>query len=262
MTKWLQLWQTGDVHKESQRLIHSVKSIREASMRETVLAERLREHPLANTFVAMEELIHRGGQGNLDVSVALSALVSILEPPSKLSYETRADLYALANERGAMELAYVLLEGVATESKEVEDKPRAIVPNGPVLSLGARKSIARTRDRSRLLPLIHDPNLQVIEILLSNPNLIESDVVVMASKRPADPVGLRLISAHPKWSQPRSVRYALVLNPGCPLPLACRLSLDLRNSDLREIRRNASSPALLRGHAERLLKKREASAGA
>ena len=126
----------------------------------------------------------------------------------------------------------------------------------PSMTLGARKSAARTRDRRLLFPLVHDPNLQVIEILLGNPNLVESDVLVMASKRPANPAALRLISAHPQWSQPRSVRYAIVLNPACPVPLACRLCLDLRNSDLREIGRNASSPPLLRGHAQRLLQRR------
>jgi hypothetical protein len=225
-------------------------------MRGAVIAEKLSQGPAEHIIGALQALISRGGRGDLDVSATLAALVATLEPPSKMPYQTRADLYAAANELAATEIAYILLEVETKEEGEVEDTPRAVIPNGPPMSLGARKSAARTRDRAVLTHLIHDPNVQVVEVILDNPNLVETDVLVMASKRPANEAALRLIANHKRWCQPRRIRYAVALNPHSPMPLACRLCLDLRDSDLREIARNASSAPLLRAHAERLLQRR------
>jgi hypothetical protein len=244
-----------------QGLIRGVKSIRDLKMRRSVFAEKLAQASAESTIDALQALVSLGGRGNLDVSATLAALVSTLEPPSQVPYETRAELYAAANEASATEIAYILLE-IDSQQEEVEDTPRPVIPNGPVMSLGARKSAARTRDRRVITHLIHDPNLKVVEVILDNPNLVETDVLVMASKRPAQEAALRLIANHPRWSLPRRIRLAVALNPDTPLPLACRISLDLRDSDLREITRNAASPPQLRGHADRLLRRRAATASA
>lgn len=233
-----------------------MKSIRDISMRRAVVAEKLSHGSAEHTIHALQALVSQGGRGNLDISATLAALVATLEPPSRMPYQIRADLYAAANELAATEIAYILLEVEGQDEDEVEDTPRAVVPHGPVMTLGERKSAARTRDRAVLTHLIHDPHLQVVEVILDNPNLVETDVLVMASKRPAKDAALRLIANHKRWSQPRRIRYAIALNPHSPLPLACRMCLDLRDSDLREISRNASSAPLLRGHAERLLERR------
>ena len=242
-----------------QGLIHGVKSIRDLQMRRSIIAEKLGQGSAESTIDALQALVSLGGRGNLDISATLAALVSTLEPPSQVSYETRAELYAAANEMAATEIAYILLE-IDQQNDEVEDTPRAIIPNGPVMTLGARKSAARTRDRAVITHLIHDPNIQVVQVVLDNPNLVETDVLVMASKRPAQEAALRLIANHKRWSLPRRIRLAVALNPDAPLPLACRICLDLRDSDLREITRNAASPPLLRGHADRLIQRRLARA--
>ncbi len=244
-----------------QALIHGVKSIRDLRMRRSVIAEKLGQGSPQSTIHALQALVSLGGRGNLDVSATLAALVATLEPPSQVPYETRAELYEAANKVAATEIAYILLE-IDTNVEEVEDSPRPIIPNGPVMTLGARKSAARTRDRIVISHLIHDPNIAVVEVVLDNPHLVESDVLVMASKRPAQEAALRLIANHKRWSLPRRIRLAIALNPDAPLPLACRICLDLRDSDLQQITQNAASPALLRGHADRLIQRRAAKASA
>ncbi len=233
-------------------LLHGVKSIRDLGMRQAAIAERLSRHPAKTTIVALQGLVSRGGRGDLDISAALAALVATLEPPSKVGYETRASLYAAATEIAATEIAYILLE-VEGQADEMEDTPRPVVQGGPAMTLGARKSAARTRDRMVISHLIHDPNQQVVEVVLDNPNLVESDVLIMASKRPTQEAALRLIANHKRWGAPRRIRLAVALNPDAPLPLACRICLDLRDSDLQEIAQNAGSPPLLRAHAGRLI---------
>ncbi len=236
-------------------LIHGLKSIRDLPMRRAAIAEKLSRGPAPSVILALQALVSRGGRGNFDISATLAALVSTLEPPSLVSYETRAELYAAATEIGATEIAYILLE-VEKQTEDAEDTPRPVVPNGPVMSLGARKSAARTRDRAIITHLIHDPNIQVVKVVLDNPNLVESDVLVMASKRPAQEAALRLIANHKRWTQARRIRLAVALNPNTSMPLACRMCLDLRDSDLLAITRNAGSPPLLRAHADRVRKTR------
>ncbi len=243
------------IHSRLSQLLSSVKSIREVGMRQAALARLLAQLSPQETVETIQALIARGGRGNLDVSMALAALVALLEHPTRISYDDRVALYSAANELGASEVSYILLEGAA-QDEQLEDAPRPVIPNGPPLPLGARKSAARTRDRSILMHLVHDPNIQVVDVLLGNPNLVESDLLIMAAKRPADRRALVRISHHPRWSTSRRVRLAIALNPDCPLPLACRLCLDFRDSDLREVARNAGSPPLLRGHATRLLERR------
>ena len=237
-------------------MLSAVKSILDVGMRQAAMARVLGHYPARESVQTIQALIARAGRGNLDVSLALAALVAVLEHPTHISYEHRADLYSASNELRATEVSYILLEGHPETGDEPEDAPRPVVPNGPPMPLGARKSAARTRDRSTLTHLIHDPSMQVVEILLGNPNLVEADLLVMAAKRPADRRALQRIAHHPRWSQSRRVRVALALNPDCPVPLACRLCLDFRDSDLKVVARNAGSPPLLRGHATRLLEKR------
>ncbi|MCP4448097.1 MAG: hypothetical protein GY811_22590 [Myxococcales bacterium] len=237
-------------------MLTAVKSIREVRMRQAAMAQILGRHSALETVQTIQALIAKAGRGNLEVSLALSALVAVLEHPDHIHYDDRVDLYSAANELRATEVSYILLEGTRDEAEAPEDAPRPVTPNGPPLPLGARKSAARTRDRTVLTHLMHDPNMQVVEVLLNNPNLMEPDLLIMAAKRPADRRSLQRIANHPRWSQSRRVRLALALNPDCPLPLACRLCLDFRDSDLREVARNAGSPPLLRGHATRLLRRR------
>ena len=191
--------------------------------------------------------------GSMKPGMSIAALVAALAPDSQLPYVTRAELYLAATDIGASEISYLLLEGESAPLTAVPDDPRAIAPRGEALPLGARKSAARTRDRQTLSHLIHDPSPQVVEIVLSNPDLRESEVLTMASKRPTSEISLQLIAGHPRWSQVRRIRLAIALNESCPLPLACRLCLDLRDQDLSEIRSSASLSPQLRGHAERLL---------
>jgi hypothetical protein len=237
-------------------MLSAVKSIREVGMRQAAMARIIGSQSARDTVETIQALIARAGRGNLDVSLALAALLAVLEHPTHISYEARSELYRAANELAATEVSYILLEGAVSETSEPEEAPRPVVPNGPPMPLGARKSAARTRDRTVLTHLIHDPNMQVVDVLLGNPNLVEADLLVMAAKRPADRRALQRIAHHPRWSQSRRVRVALALNPDCPLPLACRLCLDFRDSDLKDVARNAGSPPLLRGHATRLLEKR------
>src|SRR4029079_17090494 len=86
-------------------------------------------------------------------------------------------------------------------------------------------------------------------ILLDNPHITESDVVRIASARPAVPASLAKLAAHARWSVRHAIKRALVLNPSTPLADAIRIATTLRAQELRELAADHSLPEPLRTHA-------------
>ena len=126
---------------------------------------------------------------------------------------------------------------------------RGTLPSGRALTLGERKALARTHQREQILLLLRDPHPAVISILLDNPHVTESDIVRIASGRPAVPASLSTIAAHARWSVRHLVKRALVLNPSTPLADAIRIVTTLRPQELRELAADVSLPEVLRRHA-------------
>ncbi|MEZ4363478.1 MAG: hypothetical protein R3B48_25105 [Kofleriaceae bacterium] len=136
---------------------------------------------------------------------------------------------------------------------------RALERRSRPLTLGERKSLARTHRRDRLALIIKDPHPAVITILLSNPHVTEPDIVSIAANRLALPEALAIIAHHPTWSARYAVKRALVLNPATPLAAAIRIATTLTSLDLRELSGLTSLPPALRAHAQELLRRRAAA---
>jgi hypothetical protein len=81
------------------------------------------------------------------------------------------------------------------------------------------------------------------------PHVTESDVVRVATARPAVPAALSAIAVHPRWSVRHAVKRALVMNPWTPLADAIRIATTLRSQELRELAADPSLPEPLRVHA-------------
>ncbi len=130
---------------------------------------------------------------------------------------------------------------------------RPLRPTDRPLTLGERKSLARTHRRDKLTLMVRDPHPDVVTILLDNPHVTESDIVKMAAARPAVPDSLTKIASHPRWSVRHAVKRALVLNPSTPLADAIRIATTLRSAELAELAADASLPEPLRKHATDVL---------
>lgn len=140
--------------------------------------------------------------------------------------------------RGHVELADMM------ESVPSTDEVHGRIPDfgkGRPLSLGERKSVARTRDRQLLARVLRDPHPDVIRILLGNPHLTETDVVRLCAQRPIQAEVLRAVCSSPRWAIRPGVRVALVKNPHLPLPLALRFVPQLGATEQRAI---VASPEL------------------
>ncbi len=192
-------------------------------------------------------------EGDADASAALEAIRQAAADAT-MPYETRQRLYAAAVGRGQHSIGRLFYavspQTVASRQLDKQLAPeRPLKPTGRPLTLGERKSLARTHDREQLLMLLRDPHPAVVAILLDNPHLTEPDVVRVAATRPSVPDSLATIAHHPRWSVRHAVKRALVLNPATPLADAMRIATTLRAAELVELAADPSLPEALRTHA-------------
>jgi hypothetical protein len=139
----------------------------------------------------------------------------------------------------------------------VLDRPARDLPvpdygTGRELSVGERKSLARSPNRRAFDKLLKDPHPLVIRQLLENPRLTEDDVVRMAARRPARLEVLEAIAQHGRWlSRPR-VRLSMLFNPGSPPAIAMPLLAVCTRNELAEVLHHSESSPILRSTAHEL----------
>ena len=223
-------------------------------MRVLALIGALREGDARTWVDVLTALVTRAHTlGDADAQAAVQAMTQAAGDPS-LAYSTRQSLYEAAIARQAPAIARLFLSASpapvpATQLAKQLAPERPLKPAGRALTLGERKALARTHSREQILLLLRDPHPAIVAILLDNPHVTESDVLKLASTRPAVPASLVRIAAHPRWSVRHAVKRALVQNPTMPLADAMRIATTLRAAELAEL---ANDPALslpLREHA-------------
>jgi hypothetical protein len=147
----------------------------------------------------------------------------------------------------------------AEEDPSAEGKRR--IPDfgrGRPLTLGERKSLARTHNRSLIQRVVRDPHPDVIRILLDNPSLTEEDVVRVCATRPNDPGVLQTVYRHRRWVVRYRPRNAILRNPDTPLDVALLLAPLLRKGELREAATASELAAPLRLSCKAIMEMRRA----
>lgn len=228
----------------AKRLAQKLAALPEASMREAVLTEHLRALSPEDAASLAGELVRRAPTGR-PYDVALLALCGLLDA-NRLSYDERAQLYRVARERDDIVLVRLLLS--PHEAPPGTPKP-AEMPGRPDITLGERKSLARTHDRQILDRVLRDPDPSVLQILLHNPHVTEQDVVRLAARRPTTGEAQRMVFRAARFKARYAVRRALVLNPYTPTDLAAQLVSLLTEPDLRMVERDAQLPEPVRASA-------------
>ncbi|QQR91538.1 MAG: hypothetical protein IPJ88_07405 [Myxococcales bacterium] len=125
---------------------------------------------------------------------------------------------------------------------------------GRPLSLGERKTLARTVDRKLMARALHDPDPSVIELLLGNPKVTESDVVRLCARRPASYEVLQRVYCHPRWITKAAIKRALALNPALPLGYCLLLLPQLLSQDRPLVLEQRELPDELLNYLQRFTK--------
>jgi hypothetical protein len=239
-------------------IVARLRAIRDPRMRVLALVSALGEGEPGAWVEAIAAIITRTHVvDDADALEALETLTRAVGDPA-LRYDIKKQLYEAATARSLPAVARLFL-GASPQGQLPHQLAQQLGPERPLrpadrpLTLGERKSLARTHRRDQLILLVRDPHPMVVAILLDNPHVTEQDVVKMAAARPAVPESLAKIAAHPRWSVRHPVKRALVLNPSTPLADAIRIATTLRAPDLNEIAGDHSLPETLRKHAVEVL---------
>lgn len=232
-----------DVPDDAHAVARKLAALPELAMRVASLAEIIEQREPDDAAWLLDALATAGRAGGPPFDVSLLAAVELFNG-ERCDYERRRALY-LAAERMNLEACKELLYTAELEPHDDEQasRPRALVPGTRPLTLGERKSLARSWKREVLERLLLDPSLDVVAMLLDNPRLTEDDVLRIATARRASGGALMLVLGHRRWNCRPRVRRALLLNPRLPLAAAVRLVGLLNRSETVELARDPALPA-------------------
>jgi len=239
-------------------VVARLKAIREPRLRAVALIHALGDGDAEAWVDALAAVIARAhGSDDADAAEALESITQATADAA-MPYETRQRMYTAAVTRERTSLARLFLAvsppvEIPAQLKKQLGPERPLRPNDRPLSLGERKSMARTHRRELILMMLRDPHPDVVAILLDNPHVTENDIVRVASMRPAVPDSLALVAMHAKWAVRHAIKRSLVLNPATPLAHAIRIATTLRANDLAELAGDHTLPEPLRRHAAEVL---------
>ncbi len=220
-----------DAHRLAQRLA----VLPEQAMRAAALAEQLVACEPRQAAWLLDALATAGRAGGPPYDVSLLAAIE-LAGSERLTYDQRRAIYEAAEQLG-LEACKELLFSSGASAGALRDAaaPRPLIPGTRPLTLGERKSLARSWKRNVLEQLLVDPHVDVIELLLANPRLTEDDVLRIATARRASSGVLELVMNSRRWSVRARVRLALVRNPKLPEAMALRLVGLCNRTELRDL---------------------------
>lgn len=133
---------------------------------------------------------------------------------------------------------------------------RRLIQRIPKLTLGERIALARRSHRELFFQLFESGNEAIVEALLDNSRMTESDLL-SAMLRSALPSSFyRALIRHPKWACRRELRKALARNQATPLPLALSALAELGRHELEGIQNDSGVPEKVREAASNLIRRR------
>lgn len=238
-----------DVRQVAARLA----ALPERDMRVARLAELVTAVTTVQAAWLLDALATAGRAGGPPFDVSLLAAVDLFGDDDRLPYAQRRAIYEAAEAHG-LAACMDLLSSSQSLGEEHARGPRPLVPGTRPLTLGERKSLARSWDRNVLERLLADPDADVVRLLLGNPHVTEDDVLRIATARKASATVLGLVLRSRRFGTAPRVRRALVRNPRLPQATALRLLGLLNRQELEEIGRDPHLPPRMAAAIRRRLR--------
>lgn len=200
----------------------------------------------------LDMLATAGRAGGPPFDVSLLAAVD-LTSSELLDYDTRREIYSVAEAQQLDGCKELLFTEEPTSGSTAAAAPRPLVPGTRPLTLGERKSLARSNDRTTLERLVVDPHEDVVALLLGNPHMTEEDILRIATSRRSSATVLQLVLDARRFGTRPRVRRALLRNPCLPVATALRLVGLLNRAEQRDLANDpAIHPALQKAARRRL----------
>lgn len=237
-----------------EHLFQRLARLEEIDMRVGLLCEQL-ESLSDEDGVQLLHAAHRGAAlGGVDAQLVFLAVGwALFEPRVEAR---RLELGMAARRAEQHEVADFVLPPAEEETPDDDKRRIPDLGRGRPLTLGERKSLARTHDRTLIQRVVRDPHPDVVRILLGNPSLTEHDVIRICAARPNDSNVLQAVYRSRRWVVRYRPRNAIIRNPDTPLDIALLLAPLLRRPELREAATSSELAPAVRLSCKRILQMR------
>lgn len=245
--------------QETRELKVALSSLSDPELRTQWLRQKLQRWPSFLAALAACELVDESENAGEVARQAMYSLVSaIVREPQAALWATLRDEAKLRDLLGLQRL----LRQEEPPRTLLDDDEKPAVPDygtGRELTLGERRALARRPQRKWIERLLRDPHPMVIELLLQNPKLTQTDVLRLVTSRRVRANILGAIVRCERWLSDGHVRQALILNPATPPSITIPLLFLCTRPQLREIKSTTNLLLGLRATAAELLQRRPPS---
>ena len=236
------------------RLRRVLLSLTDVTLRVGWLRAHLSELRDGDAADLLSSLCEDGERQDPDAREALLVVAMLLAADGDSPFVER--LRQHAEERRLLSLARLLRRGAdGMQSARLSQPPVPDYGAGREVTVGERRSMARSQNRKVLEKLLRDPHPLVLRQLLGNPRLTEDDVVRLAARRPLHHAIVEVLAESPRWLRRPRVRLTLLLNPGTPEPVSMPLLAVCTRCELLDVVHGVDAPIALRGAAQELLER-------
>ncbi len=163
------------------------------------------------------------------------------------------DLMRAAAVKGYKEFSVFMLENRSVSAKKEVDEP---LPDPKIegMPIGLRKTLSKSHNRDVIEKLLYDQEPSVINVLLSNPRITETDIIKIVSRRPNSESILRTVYNSHRWKYRYRVQCSLAMNPYTPADITLSVLPGLFNVDLLRIINDSRLSDVVRLQAKIILK--------
>jgi hypothetical protein len=240
-----------DRQARADALVRATLALADADLRTHYVASLAQAWPIAAFAETLDAVCERAEQAEVESRETLIAIVDALNCEGMDDLVQRLREEASGNSLLALER---VIRIPPRSQRPTSSAPPPEPARGRSVPLGQRKSLARRPDRDTLGRMLLDPHPDVIRRCLSNPRLVEDDVIRLAARRPGRPEVLGEI-ARSRWVHRPRVRMTLVMNPATPVEVVVRLAGLLLRPELTMAARSPGVAAPVRAicleHLER-----------
>lgn len=240
----------------AESLLKQVAGILDKNQRLIALSQKMKRHP-PEMILEIMHIIFRKAEDRIPLyQDGFRVLADIRRISREIGYDMMSQVYTLARRKDYQELVRFMThiapaKSISDDNGVYEDTRLREV------TLGEKKSLARSRDRDFINRILHDQHPDVIHNLLENPYLTIKEVVKIASKRPTNQQVLWRVYRNNHWINYYSVKKALVNNPYSPPQVSLSLLHFMLEQDLAEVAESHDLHPKIQEAAQEVLKRKQ-----
>jgi len=243
----------GYIKQIASDFVNKLIAYKEPAIREKVFVEYIKKfsiETLADTIMFIITMAYKKEEKYLQLNSLFTNRALLKDA---LGQRGMYELMNVAVAKGYKEFTMLMIDNNVVISKSEVDEP---LPDPQIdgLPLGLRKTLSKSHNRDVIEKLLYDQEPAVINILLNNPRITESDIIKIVSRRPNSEGILRTVYNNHRWKYRYRVQCSLAMNPYTPTDITLSILPSLSSRDLMAILNDSRLSDVVRLQARTILK--------